>query len=65
VVNVPHYLLIDRDPRRLTATLYSTPDPDTGSYLGSREWTFGETISLPDPFSLEIPTDEWEPWDED
>ncbi|MBO2459779.1 hypothetical protein [Actinomadura violacea] len=25
-------------------------------------WEFGETVKLPDPFGLEITTDEWEPW---
>lgn len=64
-VDVPFYLLIDRDPRRLTATLYSVPDPEVGSYLNSQEWRFGDEISLPRPFGITIPTDEWEPWDED
>jgi hypothetical protein len=25
-------------------------------------WKVGETISLPEPYGVEIPTDEWEPW---
>ncbi|NYD45875.1 hypothetical protein BJY14_001858 [Actinomadura luteofluorescens] len=25
-------------------------------------WEFGEAVKLPEPFGLEITTDEWEPW---
>jgi len=65
LVGVPYFLLVDRDPRRLTVTLYSEPDSEAGIYMTSRVWEFGETVSLPEPFSVEIPTDEWEAWDED
>jgi len=65
LVNVPYFLLVDRDPRRLTVTLYSEPDSDAGMYTTSRVWEFGEAVSLPEPFSVDVPTDEWEAWDED
>ena len=65
LVGVPFYLLVDRDPRRLAVTLYSDPDTESGAYRESREWRFGETVALPEPFAVEIPTDEWEAWDED
>jgi hypothetical protein len=26
-------------------------------------WKFGETISLPEPFGIKIPTGEWLPWE--
>jgi len=65
LVEVPCFLLVDRDPKRLGVTLYSEPDSDAGMYTVSRTWEFGETVSLPAPFSVEIPTDEWEAWDED
>jgi hypothetical protein len=64
LVGVPFYLLIDRDPRELTVTLYTEPDTDFGTYRNSHEWRFGETVSLPEPFTVEIPTDEWDAWDE-
>jgi hypothetical protein len=65
LVDVPFYLVVDRDPQRLQATLYSEPDPDAGTYLLSRTWGFGETIVLPERFGVEIPTDEWNAWSED
>ena len=65
LVGVPYYLLVERDPRRLAVTLYTEPDSQLGVYKDSRSWKFGETVVLPDPFNVEIPTDEWEAWDED
>jgi hypothetical protein len=59
---VPFYLLVDRDPRRAQTILYSLPDRIAGTYDHLRSWEFSETITLPDPFSIEIPTDDWEPW---
>ena len=65
LVGVPHCLLIDRDPRRLTATLYSVPDSDGGVYQESRAWRFGEELALPEPFGVTVPTGDWDAWDED
>ena len=48
-----------RDARKAKA------DTDVGTYRGSPEWRFGETVSLPEPFTVDIPTDEWDAWDED
>ena len=61
-VGIPHYLLIDRDPRRAQAILYSVPDRSSGGYMHLRSWEFGEAIRLPEPFDVVILTDEWEPW---
>ncbi|HEV2637873.1 MAG TPA: Uma2 family endonuclease [Actinocrinis sp.] len=59
---IPHYLLIDRDPKVLKAILYSDPDRTTGKYRASTAWPFGKRIDLPDPFGIEIPTATWQPW---
>ncbi|RFS85660.1 Uma2 family endonuclease [Actinomadura spongiicola] len=61
-VGVPYYLLVDRDPREARTTLFTQPDPTSGEYRESVSWAFGEAVKLPEPFCLEIPTDEWEPW---
>ncbi|WP_176611783.1 Uma2 family endonuclease [Actinomadura sp. WMMB 499] len=61
-VAIPHYLLVDRDPKAARTTLFSSPDQATGEYRESVSWEFGATVKLPDPFGLEIPTDEWDPW---
>jgi Uma2 family endonuclease len=61
---IPYYLLIDRDPKHARATLYSIPDQATGAYLHKEGWTFGEVIRLPEPFGIEIATDQWRPWDD-
>lgn len=50
---------------KFTTTLYSDPETEAGAYRESQVWRFGETINLPEPFSVEIPTDGWEAWDED
>jgi Uma2 family endonuclease len=60
---IPYYLLVDRDPRLPRTTLYADPDVHAGTYEALTTWKFGETIELPEPFGLRIPTDEWEPWD--
>lgn len=65
LVGVAHYLLIDRDPRRMTATLYTVPDPDGGVYRESRAWRFGEEFVLPESHAVTVPTGEWDAWDED
>lgn len=62
---VEFYLLVDRAPDKAKVTLYTEPNPARGSYLGEQSWTFGETVLLPEPFGVEIPTDAWEPWEED
>ncbi|MFI9509101.1 Uma2 family endonuclease [Nocardia sp. NPDC052566] len=62
---VPFDLLIDRDPRVCTATLFSEPDRKVGRYERHRCWKFGEPIVLPEPFGLTIPTDTWTGWRED
>ena len=59
---IPYYLLIDRDPRRAQAILYSLPDENAGTYDHLRSWEFGETIRLPAPFEVEIPTNDWDSW---
>lgn len=59
---IPFYLLADRDPHAAKTTLFSEPDPATGEYKASQEWAFGETIVLPEPFGIEIPTEIWQPW---
>jgi Uma2 family endonuclease len=61
-VGIPYYLLVDRDPRRAQAILYSLPDQGAGTYDHLRSWEFGETIRLPKPFDIEIPTGEWDAW---
>lgn len=64
-VGVPFYLLVDRDPRRLNAALYSVPDVNEGVYLEKQQWQFGEDIELPEPFDVRIPTSGWSAWGED
>lgn len=59
---IPYYLLIDRAPKIARATLYSIPDQGSAAYLHEESWVFGETIRLPDPFSLGIDTSEWRTW---
>ncbi|WP_344893654.1 Uma2 family endonuclease [Actinomadura meridiana] len=61
-VGIPYYLLVDRDPQETRTTLFTDPDTADGKYLSSVSWAFGEAVKLPEPFGLEIPTDEWEPW---
>ncbi|WP_141577423.1 Uma2 family endonuclease [Actinomadura sp. WMMA1423] len=61
-VGIPFYLLVDRDPREARTTLFSSPDTASGDYVEAVSWEFGEAVKLPEPFGLEIPTDEWEPW---
>ncbi|MFJ2780568.1 MULTISPECIES: Uma2 family endonuclease [unclassified Kitasatospora] len=59
---VPHYLLVDRDPERPGITLFGEPDRGAGTYGVLETWKFGETVSLPEPFRFEIPTDRRRPW---
>ena len=61
-VGIPYYLLVDRDPKEARTTLFSRPSTTSGDYLDAASWAFGESIKLPEPFGLEIHTDEWEPW---
>lgn len=61
-VEIPYYLLIDRDPKAARITLYSVPDQGSGAYLHQDTWDFGETVRLPDPFDFEISTAKWRPW---
>jgi Uma2 family endonuclease len=63
VAGVDHYLLINRDPRSQQSTLYTDPDPEAGRYESLTTWKFGETIGLPAPFGVDIPTSDWEPWE--
>jgi len=60
---IGHYLIVDRDPKVASATLYTEPDRESGSYRVSASWKFGETIQLPEPFGVSIRTDEWMPWE--
>lgn len=61
-VGIPYYLLVDRDPKAARTTLFTDPDKATGEYREAAIWEFGDTVKLPEPFGVEIPTDEWEPW---
>jgi Protein of unknown function (DUF820). len=61
-MEIPYYLLIDRDPEVARTTLYSIPDRSTGAYLNEESWAFGETIHLPEPFGLSIPAELWRTW---
>lgn len=60
---IPYYLLIDMDPKVARTTLYSIPEQASAAYLHQESWGFGETVELPDPFGLRIPTDAWKAWD--
>lgn len=60
---IPYYLLIDLDPAVSRITLYSIPNQASSAYLHEESWGLGETIALPDPIGLEIPTNGWKPWD--
>lgn len=60
---VPYYLLVDRDPKIAQVVLYTIPDAAAGAYLDKQVWSFGETVVLPEPFRLEIPTRTWRPWE--
>ncbi|MCO6007697.1 Uma2 family endonuclease [Actinoallomurus purpureus] len=60
---IPFYLLVDRDPRLPRTTLYAHPNVHAGTYETLTTWKFGETIHLPEPFGLDITTDDWEPCD--
>ena len=59
---VEFYLLVDRAPNKAVVTLYTEPNPARGLYLADQLWKFGETIMLPEPFGVEIPTENWLPW---
>ncbi|WP_165495282.1 Uma2 family endonuclease [Actinomadura roseirufa] len=61
-VGIPYYLLVDRAPGAALTTLFSEPDTTAGEYREAVSWAFGESVKLPEPLGLEIPTDEWEPW---
>jgi Uma2 family endonuclease len=61
---IPFYLLVDRSPRIARTTLYTEPDIHAGTYKALSTWEFGETIKLPEPFAVEIPTGDWEPWED-
>ncbi|GLF97734.1 Uma2 family endonuclease [Streptomyces yaizuensis] len=55
---VPLYLLIDGwDPAGPTITLYG--EPKNGVYRVLRAGRFGDPVRLPDPFGLELATDEF------
>jgi hypothetical protein len=60
---VEFYLLVDRAPDKCVATLFTEPDREQGVYVSNQPWKFGETIVLPEPFSVEIPTEGWLPWE--
>ncbi|HEX2315980.1 MAG TPA: Uma2 family endonuclease [Thermomonospora sp.] len=60
-VEIPYYLLVDRDPKAPLITLYSIPDQATGAYLHRDTWAFGETVVL-EHFGVEIDTSDWKPW---
>ena len=60
---VEFYLLVDRAPDKRCVTLYSDPDLPEGVYDSAKTWEFGETVTLPEPFEVEIPTEGWLPWE--
>lgn len=62
LVGIPYYLLVDRDPKVASTTLYSIPDCGSRAYLHKESWEFGTTIHLPEPFNIEISTNGWKPW---
>ncbi|MBS2966064.1 Uma2 family endonuclease [Actinocrinis puniceicyclus] len=59
---VPFYLLVDRAPSVARVSLFTDPYLPDGVYQTEKHWAFGETIVLPEPFRVEIPTDVWRPW---
>jgi Uma2 family endonuclease len=59
---IPYYLLVDRSPKAGRTILYSIPDEGTGAYLHEESWAFGQAIRLPEPFGIEIATDQWQTW---
>ncbi|WP_157246075.1 Uma2 family endonuclease [Nonomuraea typhae] len=59
---IPFFLLVDRDPAVSMTALFAGPDRERGVYASVRSWSFGETVDLPDPFKVTIPTDDWRPW---
>jgi hypothetical protein len=61
---VEFYLLVDRGPEAGCVSLFSEPDLPDGVYRRRERWMFGETVVLPEPFGIEIPTEGWQPWDE-
>lgn len=60
---VGFYLLIDRAPGRGCSTLFSDPYLPEGLFRAAKRWKFGETITLPEPFGVEIPTEDWLTWE--
>ncbi|HEU5331517.1 MAG TPA: Uma2 family endonuclease [Actinocrinis sp.] len=62
---IEFYLLVDRDPRVARVILFTKPRRAKGDYETSQAWAFGETVVLPEPFGVEIPTDSWRPWGAD
>ncbi|TYK49012.1 Uma2 family endonuclease [Actinomadura decatromicini] len=62
LVGIPYYLLIDRDPKIASTTLYSIPDHGSRAYLHQESLEFGATVHLPEPFDIEISTAGWRPW---
>jgi Uma2 family endonuclease len=61
-VGIPYYLLVDRDPKVASTTLYSIPDQGSSAYLHRESWDFGATVHLPEPFNVAINTNGWKPW---
>ena len=61
-VGIPYYLLVDRAPKAAQTVLFSRPDRKTGEYGHLQAWEFGDTIQLPEPFSVEMGTTDWERW---
>jgi Uma2 family endonuclease len=59
---IPHYLLVDRDPREAKVTLFTEPNRVTGEYASFQTWAFGDALSLPEPFGVSVATTQWHPW---
>ncbi|MEV0582110.1 Uma2 family endonuclease [Nonomuraea sp. NPDC050310] len=62
---IPYYLLIDLDPKVAQVTLHSIPDAAAGAYLHTEAWKLGETVVLPDPIGVSVPTGSWQVWSEE
>ncbi|UGQ14025.1 Uma2 family endonuclease [Yinghuangia sp. ASG 101] len=59
---IPHYLVVDCAPSACLATLFADPAPEARAYCAVTTWKFGETITLPEPYGVDIETEDWEPW---
>ncbi|GAB3665956.1 Uma2 family endonuclease [Actinocorallia lasiicapitis] len=59
---IPHYLLVDANPRDPQVELWSIPEGRSGAYLDCQRWSFGEDVALPEHFGIEFSTAKWKVW---